>query len=81
MRFSAASGLDVEKLAHALELQSAQVREVAPGDYVVDAPASPELVAALARWLADQHVLLSELRAGQGSLEDVFLRLTGEAEE
>jgi ABC-2 type transport system ATP-binding protein len=81
MRFSAASGLDVEKLARALELQSAQVRESGTGEYVVDAPASPELVAALARWLADQHVLLSELRAGQGSLEDVFLRLTGEAEE
>jgi ABC-2 type transport system ATP-binding protein len=81
VRFSAASGLDLEKVAHALELPAALVREVRPGDYVVDAPATPALVAALAMWLDDQDVLLSDLRAGQGSLEDVFLRLTGEEGE
>ncbi|MEX1007550.1 MAG: ABC transporter ATP-binding protein [Acidimicrobiia bacterium] len=81
MRFSAASGLDLEKLAHALVLPAARAHEVRPGDYVVDAPATPALVAALAAWLDDQDVLLSELRAGQGSLEDVFLRLTGEESE
>ena len=81
MRFSAATGLDVEKLAHALELPATQVTEVRPGDYFVDAPATPALVAALAGWLEHEHVLLSELRAGQGSLEDVFLRLTGDVGE
>jgi ABC-2 type transport system ATP-binding protein len=81
VRFSAARGLDLEKVAHALELPAALVREVRPGDYVVDAPATPALVAALAVWLDDQDVLLSDLRAGQGSLEDVFLRLTGEEGE
>jgi ABC-2 type transport system ATP-binding protein len=81
VRFSATSGLDLEKIAHALELPTALVREVRPGDYVVDAPATPALVAALAVWLDDQDVLLSDLRAGQGSLEDVFLRLTGEEGE
>ena len=81
VRFSAASGLDLEKVAHALELPTALVREVRPGDYVVDAPATPALVAALAVWLDDQDVLLSDLRAGQGSLEDDFLRLTGEEGE
>jgi ABC-2 type transport system ATP-binding protein len=81
MRFSAASGLDVEKLAHALDLTAAQVREVSPGEYVVGVPATPTLVAALAAWLEHEHVLLSELRAGQGSLEDVFLRLTGDVSE
>jgi ABC-2 type transport system ATP-binding protein len=81
MRFSAASGLEVEKLARALELAAPQVHEVRPGDYVVDAPATPALVAALAAWLEHEHVLLSELRAGQGSLEDVFLRLTGDVGE
>jgi ABC-2 type transport system ATP-binding protein len=81
MRFSAASGLDVEKLAHALELTATQVREVSPGEYVVGVPGTPTLVAALATWLEHEHVLLSELRAGQGSLEDVFLRLTGDVSE
>ena len=78
MRFSAASGLDLDKLAHALELPPSSIREPKPGEYVVDAAPSTRLVAALTAWLDDQDVLLSELRAGRGSLEDVFLRLTGD---
>jgi ABC-2 type transport system ATP-binding protein len=80
MRFSAAAELDVEKLARALDLTTSDVREVRPGEYVVDVAPSPRLVAALTTWLDDQDVLLSELRAGRGSLEDVFLRLTAEVQ-
>jgi ABC-2 type transport system ATP-binding protein len=54
------------------------VRELRPGDYLVDTAATPTLVAALTAWLRDQGALVSELRAGRRSLEDVFLRLTGE---
>jgi ABC-2 type transport system ATP-binding protein len=78
MRFSAARGLDLEKLARALDLDAERVHEPRPGEYVVDAAPAPRLVAALTAWLEDQDVLLSELRAGRGSLEDVFLRLTSE---
>ncbi len=78
VRFSAATGLDVEKLARALEIATDRVRETRPGEYVVDIPASPTVVAQLTAWLHDQDILLSELRAGQGSLEELFLRLTGE---
>jgi ABC-2 type transport system ATP-binding protein len=78
VRFSAATGLDVEKLARALEVGIGRVREMRRGEYVVDVPASPALVAQLTAWLHDQDILVSELRAGQGSLEEMFLRLTGE---
>jgi ABC-2 type transport system ATP-binding protein len=78
MRFAAASGLDVEKLARALEVGAERIRETRPGEYLVDVPATPALVARLTAWLHDQDVLLSELRAGQSSLEEMFLRLTGE---
>ena len=54
------------------------MRETRAGDYVVAAPATPELVACLTAWLRDKQVMISELRAGRRSLEDVFLRLTGE---
>jgi ABC-2 type transport system ATP-binding protein len=54
------------------------VQEERPGEYVVDAPATPELIAKLAAWLRDHDVTLSELRAGRRSLEEVFLRLTSE---
>ena len=78
VRFAAATGLDVEKLARALEIATDSVRETRPGEYVVDVQASPTVVAQVTAWLHDQDILLSELRAGQGSLEELFLRLTGE---
>ncbi len=77
-RFSAKPDLDRASLAAALGLQTEQVREPRAGDYVVDAPATPDVVAALAEWLRDRDVTLGDLRAGRTSLEEVFLRLTGE---
>ena len=53
------------------------IRELSPGQYVVDIdPVTPESLAALTGWLADQGVLLRELRVGATGLEDVFLELT-----
>ena len=77
-RFSAAPGLDLVELAAALGIPASNVHERRPGDYVIDVPASPAMVALLAEWLRDRGVLLRELRAGTRSLEDVFLRLTSE---
>jgi ABC-2 type transport system ATP-binding protein len=79
--FSAAPGLDVDGLAGELAIASGAVREIRPGDYLVETAATPELVATLAAALRDRGVLLSELRAGRRSLEDVFLRLTGEGRD
>jgi len=76
--FTTVTGLPVDELAARLALAPGSVREVRPGDYLVDVSATPELVAALTAWLAEQGALVDELRAGRRSLEDVFLRLTGE---
>jgi ABC-2 type transport system ATP-binding protein len=76
--FTTVTGLDVDALATRLGLATGAVRELRPGDYLVDATATPELLAAVTAWLAEHGALLSELRAGRSSLEDVFLRLTGE---
>jgi ABC-2 type transport system ATP-binding protein len=76
--FTTVTGLDADALAARLGLAGGAVREVRPGDYLVDVTATPELLAAITEWLAGQGALLSELRAGRRSLEDVFLRLTGE---
>jgi ABC-2 type transport system ATP-binding protein len=76
--FSTVTGLRVDELAARLELGPGAVRELRPGDYVVDTAASPALLATLTAWLCEQGALVSELRAGRRSLEDVFLRLTGE---
>lgn len=57
--------------------RTSAVRETAPGQYAVDLPASPALLAALTAWCADRGVLLTRLDAGRRTLEDVFLDLTG----
>ena len=55
------------------------VRELRPGDYLVDAAGHARAARrASPRGWREQGALLSELRAGRRSLEDVFLRLTGE---
>lgn len=71
----AAPGLDVRALA---ALPSAlDAVETAPGAYLLQTHAAADLLVELATWLRDAHVLASEVRVGQESLEDVFLRLTG----
>jgi ABC-2 type transport system ATP-binding protein len=76
--FSTVTGLPVDELAARLGLPGGAVRELRPGDYLVETAATPKLVAELTAWLAEQGALVNELRAGRRSLEDVFLRLTGE---
>jgi ABC-2 type transport system ATP-binding protein len=77
-RFTAPSGLPVGKVAAALRVDAELVHEVRPGTYVIEATATPELVADLAVWLRDEGIRIGELHAGRRSLEEVFLRLTGE---
>ncbi len=76
VRFGAPAGLTVTELATHL---GAAVREVEPGEYLVEAEGTPALVAALTAWLADRDLALADLRAGRQRLEDVFLRLVTSA--
>jgi ABC-2 type transport system ATP-binding protein len=81
VHFSAPLGLACAELAAALRLAPAAVSEPRPGEYRVAAEATPALVADLAIWLRDHDVRLGELRAGQRTLEEVFLRVTGAGTE
>jgi len=74
VRFGAPPGLDAVSLAARI---GAPVREERPGEYLVDAEATPARVAGITAWLADHDLPLADLRAGRQRLEDVFLRLTG----
>jgi ABC-2 type transport system ATP-binding protein len=76
LRFRAVPGLPVDGLAGRSSLT--EVREVRPGEYVASGQIDPATVAALAFWLAERGALLAELRVGRQSLEEVFLRLTGD---
>jgi ABC-2 type transport system ATP-binding protein len=76
--FSARHGLPTEAIAQALAVPLDAVAEPRPGEYVVRADATPRLVADLAVWLRDNDERLGELRTGRRTLEEVFLRLTGD---
>jgi ABC-2 type transport system ATP-binding protein len=73
IRFAAPARLDVAALSGRLR---APVTEVHPGEYVVTAAPTPQVVAAVTAWLAEHDLPLGDLRAGRHRLEDVFLRLT-----
>jgi ABC-2 type transport system ATP-binding protein len=51
--------------------------EESPGHYVVAGPVDPAVVAAVTAWCAQRGVLVSDLRTGARTLEDVFLAVTG----
>jgi ABC-2 type transport system ATP-binding protein len=78
VRFSAAPHLPCTEIAVAIAVAPELVTETRPGEYRIDAEASPALIADLAVWLRDRDVSLGELRAGRSTLEEVFLRVTGE---
>lgn len=78
VRFVAPAGLDCARLASLPSASKAQ--EIRPGSYLLETKEGqevPQLIVELTTWLRDQHITLSELRTGHGSLEDLFLRLTG----
>ncbi len=75
VRFVAMPGLDCARLAALPSAHKAE--EIRPGSYIIETAQVPVLIAELTAWLRDNHITLSELRVGHGSLEDLFLRLTG----
>ena len=75
VRFVAPAGIDCTQLTALPSARKAE--EIRPGSYVIETDAVPVLLAELTAWLRDQGITLSELRVGHGSLEDLFLRLTG----
>jgi len=75
VRFVATAGLDCAQLGALPSARKAE--EIRPGSYLIETESAPALLAELTAWLRDQDIMLSELRVGHGSLEDLFLRLTG----
>lgn len=73
IRFRSSADLDVRALAAATGLVASSV---GPGEFVIDAPPLPRVMAQLTGWLADNGHDLTDLRAGAQRLEDVFRRLT-----
>lgn len=75
IHFVAPAGLACASIEALPSIKSA--REVRPGSYLLETATVPTALAELTAWLRDRNIVLSELRVGHGSLEDLFLRLTG----
>ncbi len=77
LRFTLDRPLDPSQIAGLSAALGAAVRRVdASGRYdVADVAPSPALVAALAAWCADAGRLITEWRAGSGTLEELYLDL------
>ncbi|MCW2538626.1 MAG: transporter [Frankiales bacterium] len=73
--FTAPPGLPLSDLVAALP-GTARAQETAPGQYLITAPVTPDLLAAVTTWCARRNVLAEGLNVGRRSLEDVFLSLT-----
>ena len=74
VRFRTNRALDVNRLQERMGLP---VRSENRSGFVIEQEPSPEVISALAVALEEQHILLSELRVGNPSLEEAFLELTG----
>lgn len=76
LRFSAPPRLDLSLLTAALP-GDYKATEVTPGEYLVEGPVDPQVLATVTAWCARIDVLATDMRVEQRSLEDVFLDLTG----
>jgi ABC-2 type transport system ATP-binding protein len=76
LRFRATPGLDLDQLLTALP-EGCLAKESPAGQYLVEGPVDPQLLAAVTAWCAGNGVMAEDLRVETRSLEDVFLELTG----
>ncbi len=79
VRLELAAPLDADRLTRLGRLPSVQaVRVDRPGVYVLRTASAGELLVEISTWLLAAGLEPLAIRVGQGSLEDVFLRLVGE---
>lgn len=76
LRFRARPGMDLTALVGALP-SGCDAEEPVAGDYLVRGRMTPQVLAAVTGWCAEQGVMADEVRIARRSLEDVFLELTG----
>ncbi len=75
VQFRAEPGLDLAALRGLPS--AADAAEPQPGVYALETRAAADLLVELTTWLRERNVVPTEVRVGEASLEDVFLRLTG----
>jgi ABC-2 type transport system ATP-binding protein len=77
-RFHGPAGLSLAQLRTQLG-QDTTVSEESGGSYLLSGRVDPQVLAVLTGWAASQSVLLTDVRVGQRTLQEVYLELTGGA--
>ena len=72
MSFTGPTRLDLTGLAAGLP-NGFRVEEPRPGSYVVHGPPSPQVMAAIAAWCAEQGVMATDLAVGRRTLEQIVI--------
>ena len=75
IRFRSPTRFDVSALSAHI---GAEVQQIEANEYTVAGTADARRIADVSQWMADAGAEISDLRAGQQRLEDVFRRLTSE---
>jgi ABC-2 type transport system ATP-binding protein len=76
LRFSSSRPLEITSLQAELPPAS-RVRQIRPGDYLIEGRIDPQLLATVTAWCAARGVMAEGLAVERRTLEDVFLELTG----
>jgi ABC-2 type transport system ATP-binding protein len=76
IRFATDPPVAEDAVAEALRLPRSAVDRENDGTLLLHVEPTPARIAEITAWLASQHALLTELRAGSRSLEQAFLTLT-----
>jgi len=74
LRFQAPPRLAISTLQSVLPQQNA-VHEERPGEYIVSGHPTPELLATVTHWCAEQGVVATSIRMGTQDLSDVYERV------
>lgn len=80
LTFSGPLHLDLGTLSDVLP-DGTKATESSPGNYRIAGSVSPQVIASVTAWCAQHGVTPRHLRVGQRSLEDVFMELTGSAQD
>ena len=78
LRFRSRSGMDVGDLTRQLPDGFSAI-ESSPGQYRVDGPVTPQVVASVTAWCAGQGAMPEELSTGGGSLSEAYFEITSRA--
>jgi ABC-2 type transport system ATP-binding protein len=78
LRFRSRAGMDVEDLTRLLPDGFSAI-ESTPGQYRVDGPVTPQVVASVTSWCAGQGAMPEELSTGGGSLSEAYFEITSRA--